>query len=89
MFYHQHKLTSIKNLFYFCPSNVNETMYVCISVPLAVLIIGRDVLLVAAGFYLRFISLPPPVGYATSTIYASTRQHRFFDTISISQGPYT
>lgn len=29
-------------------------------VPLAVLIIGRDVLLVAAAFYIRFISLPPP-----------------------------
>ena len=31
------------------------------SVPLAVVIVGRDVFLIAVGFYLRYISLPPPV----------------------------
>ena len=30
-------------------------------VPLAVLIFGRDVMLVLASFYFRYITLPPPV----------------------------
>lgn len=39
----------------------NNVYYLYFSVPLAVVIVGRDVLLIAVGFYLRYISLPPPV----------------------------
>ncbi|XP_033734541.1 cardiolipin synthase (CMP-forming)-like isoform X2 [Pecten maximus] len=49
-------------------------------VPLTCVIIGRDALLIAAGFYLRYITLPPPknlkryfdVTHATVTILPST-----------------
>ncbi|XP_045184752.1 cardiolipin synthase (CMP-forming)-like [Mercenaria mercenaria] len=39
---------------------VTLTMAQLLPVPLAVLIIGRDVLLIATGFVIRYISLPPP-----------------------------
>ncbi|KAL4239180.1 cardiolipin synthase [Mactra antiquata] len=39
---------------------VTLTLSHLIPVPLAVLIIGRDILLIASGFIIRFISLPPP-----------------------------
>lgn len=32
-----------------------------IAVALAVIVVGRDVLLVGAGFYVKYISLKPPV----------------------------
>lgn len=49
-------------------------------VPLTFIIVGRDVLLLGAGFYLRYISLPPPrnltryfdVSNATMTLLPST-----------------
>lgn len=36
------------------------------SVPLAIIILGRDVLLSLAAFYIRYSSLPPPVCYQTT-----------------------
>ena len=33
----------------------------CPVVPVAVIILGRDVLLSVAAFYIRYTSLPPPV----------------------------
>ena len=36
------------------------------SVPLAVVILGRDVILVLASFYLRYITIPPPVSFLLS-----------------------
>ncbi|XP_060604879.1 cardiolipin synthase (CMP-forming)-like [Ruditapes philippinarum] len=39
---------------------VTLTMAHLLPVPLAVLIIGRDVLLILAGFVIRYVSLPPP-----------------------------
>jgi cardiolipin synthase len=39
------------------------------SVPLAIIILGRDVLLSLAAFYIRYSSLPPPVCYATWKSY--------------------
>ena len=35
--------------------------FVFVSVPLAVLVIGRDIGLIVAAFYVRYISLTPPV----------------------------
>ncbi|KAL5008887.1 hypothetical protein ScPMuIL_014468, partial [Solemya velum] len=59
---------------------VTLTMVELIPLPLAVLIVGRDVGLVAVGFYLRYISLPPPrtvsryfdVRYPTAELHPST-----------------
>lgn len=34
---------------------------VCNAVPLAAIILGKDVLLILASFYLRYITVPPPV----------------------------
>lgn len=39
----------------------SNVCYLYFSVPLAIVIVGRDVFLIAVGFYLRYISLPPPV----------------------------
>ena len=39
--------------------------FVCISVPLAVLVIGRDIGLIVAAFYVRYISLTQPVSQCT------------------------
>ena len=41
------------------------------SVPVAVIILGRDVLLSLAAFYIRYTSLPPPV----SVSFARRRHH--------------
>lgn len=38
-------------------------LFYLFTVALTSLIIARDVLLVTAGFYIRYLSLPPPVSY--------------------------
>jgi cardiolipin synthase len=40
------------------------TFHIRSTVPLAVIIIGRDVLLSLSAFYYRYISLPPPKTFA-------------------------
>ncbi|OWF37586.1 cardiolipin synthase (CMP-forming)-like isoform X1 [Mizuhopecten yessoensis] len=59
---------------------ITLTMAELLPVPLTCLIIGRDALLICAGFYLRYITLPPPrnlkryfdVSHATVTLLPST-----------------
>lgn len=47
-------------------------------VPLGVIVLGRDVLLSLWAFYIRFSTLPPPVGlihtYLASIIYRSRKR---------------
>lgn len=46
-------------------------MFSHVTVPLAALIISRDVLLVATGFVIRYVSLPPPVSIVSTFIFPS------------------
>ena len=51
----------VKSYLIFCFSHFDS-----LSVPLTALIIARDIGLIGAGFYVRFVSLTPPVSICYS-----------------------
>lgn len=58
------------------PPRIAQLIIVCPPVPLAVLIIGRDVALTISAFYFRYASLPPPVNRRSRARPKSSQEDR-------------
>lgn len=67
---------------------VSLTWQNLIPLPLTLLIVGRDLALVIAGFVIRYMSLPPPVSIDKQVIFALTHQPDTYKQLAKDSGPF-